>query len=147
LNLTPYNPFNQLDSVRREMNNFFQNGIGSLLNPLESGVGFVQIDIHETEQEVVATCSLPGIEKKEDIHIDINNNVLIISGSVQRSNEIKDDQFHRKERYIGRFERSVRLNTQVSNENIKASYKNGILEIHMPKQKGETKKQINVEFN
>jgi HSP20 family protein len=146
LKIKPYYPFDQLDSFRREVNNFFQNGAGSLLNPFESEIGFAQIDIHETEQEVVATCSLPGIEKKEDINIDISNNILTISGSIQKSNEVKEDQFQRQERYFGRFDRSVRLDTQVSNENVQASYKNGVLEIRMPKQKGETRKQINVEF-
>jgi HSP20 family protein len=146
LNLTPYNPFNQLDSFRRDIDQFFQNGLGSIFNQSETGIGFPKIDIHETEQEVVATCSLPGIEKSEDINIDVNNNVLTISGSIQRSNEVKDDQFHRKERYIGRFDRSVRLNTPVTNEGVQASYKNGLLEIRLPKQKEAIRKQINIEF-
>jgi HSP20 family protein len=146
VNLTPYNPFNQLDSFRRDIDQFFQNGLGSIFSQVETGIGFPKIDIHETEQEVVATCNLPGIEKSEDINIDVNNNVLTISGSIQRSNEIKEDQFHRKERYLGKFDRSVRLNTPVSNENVQASYKNGVLEIRLPKQKEATRKQINIDF-
>jgi HSP20 family protein len=146
MKITPYNPFNQLDSFRRDIDQFFQNGLGSIFNQSETSIGFPMIDIHETEQEVVATCSLPGVEKSEDINIDVNNNILTISGSIQRSNEVKEDQFHRKERYVGRFERSIRLNTQVSDENVQASYKSGVLEIRLPKLKEETKKQINIEF-
>ncbi|MDB5053727.1 MAG: heat-shock protein Hsp20 [Bacilli bacterium] len=146
MNLTPYNPFNQLDSFRHDVDQFFQNGLGSIFTQSETGIGFPKIDIHETDHDVVASCNLPGIEKKEDINIDISNNVLTISGSIQRSNDIKEDQFHQKERYFGRFDRSVRLNTQVSNENVQASYKNGVLEVRLPKQKEETRKQINIEF-
>jgi HSP20 family protein len=146
LNLTPYNPFNQFDTFKRDIDQFFQNGLGSIFSQSETGIGYPKIDIHETEQEVVATCNLPGIEKSEDINIDVNNNVLTISGSIQRTNEVKEEQFHRKERYFGRFDRSVRLNTQVSNENVQATYKNGVLEIRLPKQKEETRKQINIDF-
>jgi HSP20 family protein len=146
LNLTPYNPFNSLESFRREIDHFFHNGMGSFLSQSESGFGFPKLDIHETENEVVALCSLPGIEKKEDIQIDVSNNVLTVSGIIQKSNEIKDDQFHRKERYVGRFERSIRLQTEVSSDDINATYKNGVLEIHLAKQTIETKKKINVDF-
>jgi HSP20 family protein len=146
LNLTPYNPFNSLESFRREIDHFFQNGMGAFLSQSESGIGFQKLDIHETEKEVVALCSLPGIEKQEDIHIDVCNNVLTVSGVIQKSNEVKDDQFHRRERYFGRFERSIQLQTQVNNDDINATYKNGVLEIRLPKQTIETKKKINVNF-
>lgn len=146
MNLTPYNPFNSLESFRREIDHYFQNGIGSFFSQSESGIGFPKLDIHETEKEVVALCSLPGIEKQEDIQIDVNNNVLTVSGVIQKSNEINDDQFHRRERYSGRFERSIRLQTPVNNDDINATYKNGVLEIHLPKQTSEIKKKINVDF-
>jgi HSP20 family protein len=146
LNLTPYNPFNSLESFRREIDHFFQNGMGSYLSQSVSEIGFPKLDIHETEKEVIALCSIPGIEKQEDIQIDVSNNVLTVSGVIQKSNEVKDDQYHRRERYFGRFERSIRLQAPVNNDNINATYKNGVLEIHLPKQTIETKKKINVNF-
>jgi HSP20 family protein len=116
-----------------------------LFNKSESGIGF-PLDLHETEHEIVATCSLPGIENKEDIRIEVNNNTLTVSGIVQKTNEINEDQLHRQERYYGRFQRSVPLPASVSGDGVHAKYRNGVLEIHMPKQKDEPKTRINVDF-
>jgi HSP20 family protein len=141
-----YDSFHQLDALNREMDRFFYKGMSSLLKPSDTGIGFPQMDLHETERAIVATCNLPGIEKKEDIHIDVDSHLLTVSGFVQKSNEIKEEQIHRKERYYGRFERCIMLPARVSGEGVEASYKNGLLEIHIPKQQGETKKSIEVDF-
>lgn len=145
MSLGPYNPLRHFESMRREIDRFFPDGVNSLFNKSESGIGF-PLDLHETEHEIVATCSLPGIENKEDIRIEVNNNMLTVSGIVQKTNEIKEDQLHRQERYYGRFQRSVSLPASVTGEGVKASYKNGILEIHIPKRIEETKEQINIDF-
>jgi HSP20 family protein len=131
--------------MRREIDRFFPDGMSSLFNKSESGIGF-PLDLHETEDEIVATCNLPGIENKEDIRIEVNNNMLSVSGIVQKTNEIKDEQLHRQERYYGRFQRSVSLPAPVSAEGVNAKYKNGVLEIHIPKQKPEPKTRIDVDF-
>lgn len=54
---------------------------------------------------------------------------------------------HRKERFVGRFHRSVTLPSRVASENVKATYKNGVLEIRIPKLQADTKKKIDVEFH
>lgn len=144
--LIPYEPFRHLDNMRREMDRFFNQG--HLFGNRDQEFGMPRIDVHESENEVVATCDIPGLEKKDDVNIDIDgNNVLNISGMIHRSHEMKEEQMHRCERYTGRFHRSVTLPTSVSGEGVRASYRNGVLEIHMPKMKNENKKRIDVEFH
>ncbi len=89
----------------------------------------------------MATCDIPGLEKKEDVNIDIDNNILTITGSINRANEVKEENLHRQERFVGRFQRSISLPSSVSSEGVTATYKNGVLEIRMPKTKPDTKKK------
>lgn len=144
MSLVPYDPFRQLSNMKREFDRFFSELPISFDN--EHGIGGIRVDVHETENEVVATCDLPGLEKKEDVDIDIQNNRLSISGSIKRTNEIKEENMLKKERYTGRFQRMITLPSPVSHDGVKATYKNGILEITMPKVAKDVKKKIDVSF-
>lgn len=143
--LVPYDPFRQLSNMRKEFDHFFSD-FPSIFGS-EHNWGGIRVDVHETENEVVATCDLPGLEKKEDVNIHIENNMLNISGSINRTNEVKDENMHRKERFSGRFHRSVPLPNPVSQEGVKATYRNGVLEVRMPKEKEGNQKTIDVEFH
>lgn len=143
--LVPYDPFRQLSNMRKEFNHFFSD-FPSIFGS-EHNWGGIRVDVHETENEVVAMCDLPGLEKKEDVNIHIENNMLNISGSINRTNEVKDENMHRKERFSGRFHRSVPLPSPVSQEGVKATYRNGVLEVRMPKEKEGNQKTIDVEFH
>jgi HSP20 family protein len=147
MSLTPYEPFRQLDNMRRELNRFFTTDFPSLNIGFNQNFGTPRVDVYETENEVVATCEIPGLEKKEDVNIHIDNNVLSISGTINRVNEVKGEHMHRQERFVGRFQRSISLPSRVSSEGVKATYKNGILEIRMPKLNDDAKKRIDVEFH
>lgn len=142
--LIPYEPFRQIDHWRNEMNRFFNE-----MFPATFTQGFVgpRIDVYETEDEVIASCEVPGLESKDDIKIDVNENMLTISGRINRANEIREELIHRRERYMGAFQRSVALPSKVQAEGIRATYRNGILEVHMPKAKTDAKRRIEVEFH
>ncbi len=144
--LVPYEPFRFLESMRKDLDHFFETGLPSFGN-MDHRFGMPRIDIQETDSEIVATCDIPGLEKKEDVHINLDNNVLTISGSINRKNEVKSEQMHRQERVFGRFQRSVALPARVSEEGVKASYKNGVLEIHLPKLQAPAKNSIDVDFH
>ncbi|WP_017725861.1 Hsp20/alpha crystallin family protein [Halalkalibacterium ligniniphilum] len=147
MSLVPFEPFRQLENVRRELDRFFTADYPTIRTGLGHNFSTPSIDIHETENEIVATCDLPGLEKKEDVNIDIDNNMLTISGNINKVNEVKEEHLHRRERFVGRFQRSVSLPSRVSEDGVKATYKNGVLEIHMPKLQADTKKRIDVEFH
>lgn len=131
--------------MRRDIGRFFSDFPISFDD--EHHIGGIRVDIHETENEVVATCDIPGLEKKEDVNIDIENNMLLISGTINRTNEIKEENMHRRERYVGRFSRSISLPSPVSYEGVTATYKNGVLEVKMPKLVKGNNKKIDVEFH
>lgn len=143
--LLPYDPFRQLANIRKDFEHLFMD--------FPTAYGFdkslpnIRVDVHETEQEIIATCDLPGLERKEDVDIDIQNNILTISGSMNRSLETKQENIHRQERFIGRFQRSITLPSPVSHEGVKATYRNGVLEIRMPKMMKDDKKKIDIQFS
>ncbi|KAK7677180.1 hypothetical protein QCA50_019889 [Cerrena zonata] len=93
-----------------------------------------RMDIHEDEKQnvITATFELPGL-KKEDVNIDVNNNLLNISGETKFSSEKDENGFVVRERKFGKFSRSVPLPQGVKSDDIKASLDNGILTVTFPK--------------
>ncbi|MFC7394623.1 Hsp20/alpha crystallin family protein [Scopulibacillus cellulosilyticus] len=143
--LVPYDPFRNLDNMRREFDHFFGHFPSIFEN--ENNLSGIRVDVHETANEVVATCDIPGLERKEDVDIDVENNTLSISGTIHKSNEVKEEHMHRRERFTGRFQRAVSLPSPVSHKGVRASYKNGVLEVRMPKLSNDNKRKIDVEFH
>lgn len=139
----PYDPFRQLSQFRHEVDSIFQEFSSISRDYL---FGSVRVDVYETADEVIATCDLPGIESKEDVQISIDNHMLHIKGTLKRSNQGKERHTHRQERVVGRFERAVSLPCAVSQDGISAVYKNGVLEVRMPKLADEQRKSIDIEF-
>lgn len=102
------------------------------------------VDIQETDKEIIVTAEMPGVEKK-NIKVNVYDNTLEISASMSKEEEEKKEGFIRKERRLGRFYRAITLRCEVSPEKAKATYKNGILEIRLPKTKVEEGTLIKVE--
>lgn len=147
--LVPYEPFRQLDQMRREWDRFFTQDFPLFPSggTAHWGMGRLDVDVYETAEEVVATCDIPGLEKKEDVSIEVDRDRLTISGTLKRPQDVKEESMHRQERFIGRFQRTIGLPAPVSSEGVSATYKNGVLDIRMPKSQGDTKKRIDVQFH
>ncbi|WP_243296695.1 Hsp20/alpha crystallin family protein [Bacillus litorisediminis] len=145
MSLIPYDPFRRLTVMRKEFDRLFSDIPIGFEN--EQNFGGIRVDVHETDNEVVAAFDIPGLEKKEDINIDISDHTLTVSGSINRTNEVKEESMYRRERYVGRFHRAVTLPSAVSHEGVKATYRNGVLEVRMPKQMKDNQKKIDVEFH
>lgn len=143
--LIPYDPFRSMDMMRSEMERVFAPFYGGTRHDWDIGP---RVDVYETENEVVALCEIPGVEKKDDIHIDVRDNVLSISGIINRTSEVKDEnRYHRTERFYGRFQRNVTLPARVNTEGAKATYRNGVLEVRMAKEAHGRHKSIDVDFH
>ncbi|WP_082233141.1 Hsp20/alpha crystallin family protein [Halobacillus massiliensis] len=143
--LLPNDSFRQLTNMRREFDRVFNElpwGFDE-----ERSLGGIRVDVHETESEVIAECDLPGLESKENVDIEIENNVLRISGTIHKTKEKKEENMHRQERYTGSFHRAITLPCPVSQEGASAVYKNGVLEVKMPKRTEEEKNKIEVDFH
>lgn len=143
--IVPYDPFKQLANLRKDFDRYFAD----VPFPFEGEQQYntIRVDIHENDKSVIATFDVPGINKKEDITIDIESNTLSISGTIKKESEINDEHMYRKERFAGHFHRSITLPSPVSEEGVKASYKNGVLKVTMPKLTKENKTQIDVDFH
>lgn len=96
-------------------------------------------NISETDNEYVVEISAPGL-KKEDIKIELENDILKISSDFEDQKEEKNDGYYRREFCRSSFERSFTLPKIVDKENISASMENGILSVSIPKLKEEKKK-------
>jgi len=118
---------------------FFDNMIGNF--------GDMKVDVHETTTEVIVTCDIPGLEKKEDIQINVTHNMLSISGFMNKATEVNGENMFRQERYAGSFHRAISLPSPVSQNGVKATYRNGVLEVRMPKARQVIEHKIDVEFD
>ena len=97
------------------------------------------VDVKETDNSFVLTADIPGITKK-DIKVNLANGKLSISGERSYETDQKNDNYHYRERRFGTFDRSFNLPETVDEENISASFKNGILSIQLPKHEVEIPK-------
>jgi HSP20 family protein len=102
-----------------------------------------EVDMFETDKEVVVKTPLPGIDPK-DIKVECNTNVLTLSGEFKKDEETKDKNYYRREISSGEFYRQLALPTEVKAAEAKASYTNGVLEIHLPKVKAEKVQTVQV---
>ncbi len=124
------------------MNSFFENEL-NLMSPQRFGYA-PATNIVENENSFRLELSVPGMEK-EDFKVDVENNVLTISAEKQEEKTEENKNFTRREFVYGNFSRSFVLPKSINADDIKAEYKNGILNIDLPKkeeEKAKAKKEI-----
>lgn len=109
----------------------------------EEGEWIPSVDVSETAREVIVKAEIPGMEAK-DIKVSLEGGMLFIKGERKQEKEEQDENFHRIERSYGSFYRSIRLPSEVDPDQVKATYKKGILKINLPKTEKEARKKIEV---
>ncbi len=138
-------PFNDLDRMRREMDrlwdSFFEGTVERRAR--EDLVWLPSVDVSETKNDIVVKAELPGMDPK-DIDVTLSDGHLMIKGQKKHEKEEKDEDYHFVERSYGSFVRAVHLPTQVKNEKISASYKNGVLKIVLPKSEEAKTKGVKI---
>jgi len=113
----------------------------------EAGSLVPAMDVAETEHAYVIKAEIPGV-RKEDINVTLENGVLSITGESREEREEKDNgRVIRQERRYGKYVRSLRLGTEVNDKDIRATYKDGILEVTVPKAEAVKPKKIAVDVN
>ena len=126
-------PFEEMDTM---LNHFSENR-AIMFAP--------SMDIYQTEKDVVAEVSLPGVDPK-NIEVAITNDVLTIIGKSEKKSEVDDKNYYRKEVRCGSFQRSVALPATVNCDQAKAEYKDGILKVVIPKVESVKLKTIKVDI-
>ena len=123
--------------------------LSRLMNGLFEGSGretqawVPTMDVWETEAEVVYEFDLPGLQK-DKIAIEVEDGALTVSATREREVKVERDRYSRFERRTGSFSRTVGLPSGVSEDAIKASYENGVLEIRVPKPEQPKPKRIEI---
>lgn len=104
------------------------------------------LDVYDDHDGYHVSVELPGF-KKEDVSISLHDGVLTLSGERKDEREQKDGETFRSERYFGKFQRSVSLPSAVDATKVKATYKDGILTVDLPKAEEAKRKQIEISVN
>ncbi len=143
--LVRWDPFREVVSLREAMDRLLDE---AFTRPLALGLGenlawMPQIDMYQTDDEVVVKATVPGV-KPDDLHITITGDVLTIRGEVKQEEEIKDAAYHIRERRYGTFSRSLPLPVPVLTDKAKAEFENGILTLTLPKAEEVRPKTIEV---
>lgn len=146
MDLVRWRPFRDLATMQEEMNRLFDRMFDRFPERKEIGEGIWApcVDISETKDDLVITAEIPGMNKK-DIKISLNDNILTLRGKREQEKKTDEENYHRIERSYGAFHRSFTLPTTVKQDQVKATYKDGILQINLPKAEEAKPKEIGIE--
>lgn len=153
MKLTPFKPkdlwLDHFDSIEN-----FRNDINKLFSPLSRWMGRdaglferewkPSIDVYDSDNDILVNVDMPGM-KKEEIDVSIHGDLLTIKGEKKRENEVRKEDYCRSERFYGSFNRTIQLPSEVEQDKVSATYKDGVLELKLPKREGAKTKRIQVD--
>lgn len=92
-----------------------------------------RVDVHQTENEVVAVVELPGVPSKDDVEVQVTKDSISIRGEIRRVHDVHEEDFIHSERFYGSFSRTIPLPVEVKPEGATGRFDNGLLEVRIPK--------------
>lgn len=147
MNLVKWDPFRELEDVTDRLNRIFgRSAIRTESSPGMLGMAdwSPSVDISETDTEYLIKGEIPGV-KKEDVRVTIDGGMLTLQGERKMEKEEKGKKFHRVECSYGSFMRSFRMPDDADLDNVKAEFKDGMINVSLPKSaKPASAKAINV---
>ena len=150
--VAPWRPFMGLTGWERDMDRMLEDFFGRRTRPWwperwsrtdELELRAPAVDVFEEKDDIVVKAELPGIEK-DNIEVNLTDHTLTIKGEKKKEEEVKEENYYRSERSYGSFVRTVELPKDVRADKVKAAFKNGILEVRMPKTEEAKAKEIKV---
>lgn len=102
-----------------------------------------EMDVKETDAEYVVSADIPGLSR-DDIEVRVDEGRLVISGEKKQEEKKEDENYLRTERSYGSFLRSILLPSSVKEEEIGAVFKDGVLEVHLPKTEETTGRKVEI---
>jgi HSP20 family protein len=144
-NITRFDPFGEMVTLRQAMDRLFEDSFVSPMSwrTLNGEAALAALDVHQTDDELVVTASLPGL-KAEDVDITITGQTLTIRGEFKSDEKIDRDQYLYRERRYGSFNRQLQLPVRVQGDAATATFENGVLTLRIPKAEEVKPRQIQV---
>jgi HSP20 family protein len=136
-------PFRGATTLQEQINRVLGDVVGRTGEESNLTPWAPEVDIYETENELVVKADLPDVNP-QDLDIRVENNILTIRGERKFDTKVNEDNYLRIERSYGSFSRSFSLANSVKSEAIKADYQNGVLTLSIPKREEAKPKQIKV---
>ena len=142
-----WEPFRNVGDIQGEVNRLFDTFLGRPMAPAAPATRswLPAVDMHETKDELVLTVEVPGVREK-DIAVSITGDLLSIKGERRWEDEAKDQKFLYVERAYGQFERLVQLPMAVQADKVKATYRDGVLQITLPKAEELKPREIKIDI-
>lgn len=148
MSLVRWEPFRELEDIQARLNRFFTSPATRTV--AERELAFADwspaIDVQETDREYLIKADLPEV-KKEDVKVTVENGVLSVEGERKQEKEEKNRRFHKIERSYGKFVRRFELPTEVDPAKVEAAFKDGVLNVHLPKSPNGSPKAISVKVS
>ena len=141
-----WDPFKDIITLRDRMDRLFEESLSRLKEAGDESTNCSwtpAVDLYETLDNMVIQVEIPGVEK-EDISVEVRDGSLHLKGERKFEENCDEGNYQRMERSYGTFYRIFTLPTSVDQDSVKASFKNGVLEITIPKSESSRPEQINV---
>jgi HSP20 family protein len=136
-----WEPLRELAALQNEMGRFLGSALSEGNGQQRTWVPAV--DVWETDREVVYAFDVPGIPE-DKISVELEDDALTVSGERERTKEISDERFYRFERRFGSFSRTIGLPQNVTDDQIKADYRDGVLEVRVAKPETPKPRRIQI---
>ena len=146
MNLVRWNPWREVSTLHNRFNRFVDDPffrIGRLDENANPGLWNPAVDLYEKDDHYVIKAELPGVDK-DDIKVDLKDRVLTLSGERAYDNEVKEENYYRRERSYGKFQRVFTLPADVDSDKISAEFKEGVLRVEVPKPEEKKPKQVTI---
>ncbi len=143
--ITRWDPYRELTAMRQLIDRFFEDDFTRFPSLWERRPETIPLalDVAEKDDAFIIKASLPGVPA-EDVEVTLTDNVLTIKGEIKEDKEIKEENYHLRERRFGTFMRSVTLPAPVDADKIEAVNENGVLTLTLPKAESVKPKRIEV---
>lgn len=140
--LRPWHPWREINLLREDFNRILER-----FPYADRPTTFVpKIDLYNLDGEIVASAELPGIDARDDLEVIVSEDSLHVAGEIKTAAEINREDYYHSERYYGRFSRTIPLPQEVDPAGSRATYRNGVLEVRMPKVAPDKQKSRRLEI-
>jgi HSP20 family protein len=142
-----WDPF-RVSDIQGEMNRLFDTFFGrptTATAPTGERMWAPAVDMWETKDDLVLSFEIPGVREK-DVSVSITGDLLTVKGERRFDRDVKDESYHRLERVYGKFERNVQLPMAVQADKVRAVYRDGVLEVTLPKAEEVKPKEIKIDI-